>query len=41
MPTNITYNVSPEGASTGSTDTTTLNGAIRTIVTGPVDNYVK
>jgi hypothetical protein len=38
MPTNIIYNVSAEGASTGNTDTTTLNGAIRTIVTGPVGN---
>jgi hypothetical protein len=35
-----TYDVSTEGATFGNTDTTTLNGAIRTIDTGPVDDYV-
>jgi autotransporter-associated beta strand protein len=35
-----TYNVSSEGATFGNTDTTTFNGAIRTIDTGPAGNYV-
>jgi autotransporter-associated beta strand protein len=35
-----TYNVSSEGATFSNTDTTTLNGAIRTIDTGPAGNYV-
>jgi hypothetical protein len=35
-----TYNVSSEGATSGNTDTTTLNGAIRAIDTGPAGNYV-
>src|ERR1700683_4950513 len=36
-----TYTISNgEGATFGNTDTTTLNGAIRTIDTGPADNYV-
>src|SRR4029077_17772464 len=35
-----TYNVTSEGATFGNTVTTTLNGAIRTIDTGPVDNYI-
>jgi len=35
-----TYNVASEGATFGNTDTTTLNGAIRTIDTGAADNYV-
>ncbi|MFZ2068373.1 MAG: hypothetical protein WAV27_20565, partial [Xanthobacteraceae bacterium] len=35
-----TYTVSSEGATVGNADTTTLNGAIRTIDTGPAGNYV-
>ena len=35
-----TYNVGSEGATFGNTDTTTLNGAIRTIDTGAAGNYV-
>ena len=35
-----TYTVSSEGATFGNTVTTTLNGAIRTLDTGPVDNYI-
>jgi hypothetical protein len=35
-----TYNVSSEGATFGNIDTTTLNGAIRTIATAPIGNYV-
>src|SRR6185437_501555 len=35
-----TYDVSSEGATSGNTDTTTLNGAIRTIDTGPAGDYV-
>ena len=38
--TTTTYDVSSEGATFGNTDTTTFNGAIRTIDTGPVGNYV-
>ena len=35
-----TYDVSSEGVTFTNTDTTTLNGAIETIDTGPVGNYV-
>ena len=35
-----TYTVTSEGAAFGNTDTTTLNGAIRAVDTGPVGNYV-
>ena len=35
-----TYQVDSEGATFGNTDTTTLNGAIRTIDTGAAGNYV-
>ena len=38
--TTTTYTVSSEGATFSNTDTTTLNGAIRTIDTAPVGNYV-
>jgi hypothetical protein len=35
-----TYDVTSEGETFGNTDTTTLNGAIRTIDTGAAGNYV-
>jgi hypothetical protein len=35
-----TYNVSSEGAAFGNTDTTTLNGAIRTIDLGPAAGHL-
>src|SRR6478609_11666653 len=35
-----TFNVGTDGATFGNTDTTTLNGAIRTIDTGPADTFI-